>query len=45
MVKLMKGYTKKRTAAIGDGGNDVAMILVSIFSSSLRARYSLVFMW
>lgn len=29
MVKLMKGHTKKRTAAIGDGGNDVAMILAA----------------
>jgi phospholipid-translocating ATPase len=25
-VKLIKEYTKKRTAAIGDGGNDVSMI-------------------
>ncbi len=28
IVDLMKGYTKKRTAAIGDGGNDVSMIQV-----------------
>jgi P-type E1-E2 ATPase len=25
-VKLIKEYSKKRTAAIGDGGNDVSMI-------------------
>lgn len=26
IVKLLKEYTKKRTCAIGDGGNDVSMI-------------------
>lgn len=26
IVKTFKKYTDKRTAAIGDGGNDVAMI-------------------
>ena len=26
IVELIKKYTKKRTAAIGDGGNDVSMI-------------------
>lgn len=27
IVKKIGTYTKKRTAAVGDGGNDVAMIL------------------
>jgi len=26
IVRLLKGYANKRCAAIGDGGNDVAMI-------------------
>ena len=27
IVKKIRSYTKKRTAAVGDGGNDVGMIL------------------
>jgi len=27
IVRCISKYTKKRTAAIGDGGNDVSMIL------------------
>jgi phospholipid-translocating ATPase len=27
IVKKIRFYTKKRTAAVGDGGNDVGMIL------------------
>lgn len=29
IVQLIGKYTKKRTAAVGDGGNDVGMILES----------------
>ncbi len=34
MVQLVKQYTGKLTAAIGDGGNDVSMILVSRYKSN-----------
>jgi len=27
IVKCIRKYTKKRTCAVGDGGNDVSMIL------------------
>ena len=29
IVKKISQYTKKRTASVGDGGNDVGMILES----------------
>ena len=36
VVRLLRGYAKKRTCAIGDGGNDVSMIQVDrLFSSAL----------
>ena len=30
VVRLLRSYAKKRTCAIGDGGNDVSMIQVRI---------------
>ena len=40
VVELMRAHTGKRTAAIGDGGNDVSMICQSRCASSAALRRS-----